>query len=336
MIVVLLLFLNCPKTYATQGFAGGRTSTADKWEGLIGDGLPVPYKSRVDRIDPNRTDDKGVDRIDPNVLLNSRAQAQLQARGTSRKTPSSGRFFGKILDRGQLRTYYLYIPKSYKLDRPMPLVLVFHGSGGSGRTIASVTDFNQLADEKGFIAVYPNGINHQWNSEDDVSFVVALIDHLMQIRNIDSDRVYATGFSSGGMFTQALACDLSDRIAAFASVAATLPASLVPNCQPDNPVSLLAINGTGDHTVPYGGGRIGGLGRVILSVPKMIELWRQLDSCTAEAQVKSSKRVKISRYSGCRGSSEVMAISVRNGGHRWPDGGGIDATRAIWKFFQRH
>lgn len=271
------------------------------------------------------------------LLLNgtTTCSAQLQAKGTSQKQ-GSGRFFGKILDRGKSRTYYLYIPKSYDPARPIPLVMVFHGSGGSGRTIANVTDFNDLADEKGFIAVYPNGIDHRWDGEDDVSFVTALIERLMQLRNIDRDRIYATGFSSGGIFTQILACSLSDRISAFASVAATLPANLAPNCQPDNPVSILTINGTGDRSVPYGGGKIAGAGREVISVPRTVELWRQHDGCVAKAQVKSGKRVKISRYSGCRDGSEVMSISVKNGGHCWPDGDGIDATRAIWKFFQRH
>jgi len=261
---------------------------------------------------------------------------QLQARGTLQKQVSGGEYFGKILDRGQLRTYYLHVPKSYHPDRPTPLVIVFHGSGGSGRTIARVTGFNDLADAKGFIVVYPNGIDHYWNTEDDVSFAAALIERLMQVRNIDSNRIYATGFSSGGIFTQALACELSGRIAAFASVAATLPASLAPSCQPENPVSMLMINGTGDRAVPYGGGRIGGVGREVFSVTKTLELWRQYDDCAGKAKVESGKRVKISHYSSCRGGSEVMLVSVKNGGHRWPDGGGIDATRAIWKFFQRH
>jgi len=249
---------------------------------------------------------------------------------------SSGNFSGKLINQGQSRTYYLHVPKSYNPNHSMPLVMVFHGSGGSGRSIAKVTDFNDLADEKGFIVVYPNGIDHQWNTEDDVSFVEALIKRIMQLRNIDGSRIYATGFSSGGIFTQALACKLSSEITAFASVAATLTANLAPSCQPDHPVSILMINGTGDRTVPYEGGFIGGVGREVISVPKTFKLWRQYDHCDSEAKVDYRTSLKISRYTHCRDGSEVMLVSVKHGGHRWPDGDGIDTTRAIWNFFSRH
>ena len=304
------------------------------------------------------------------LLLSSSITAykstQAQERSTLRRQVFSGEFSGNLLDQGRLRTYYLHIPKSYKPDRPMPLVLVFHGSGGSGRSIATATRFNDLADKKGFIVVYPNGIDHHWSDGrgvfsqqvDDVSFVSALIAHVRQLRNIDSRRIYATGFSNGGMLTQALACELSDRIAGFVSVAGTLPANLAPSCQPETPVSVLMINGTSDRSVPYAGGKIGGVGREVVSVPKMVELWRQHNRCDSRAKVQKlpntapnhSNQVEISRYSGCSGGSEVMLVTVIGGGHSWPGGdasqnvkahqtdvkAGIDASKAIWDFFQRH
>ena len=267
----------------------------------------------------------------------------------------------ELLSQGRLRTYYLHTPKSYKPNRQMPLVLMFHGSHGSGNSIAKVTRFNDLADKQGFIAVYPNGVNHYWNdssdaslSVNDVSFVTALIKHLEQIRNIDRQRIYATGFSNGGMLTQTLACKLSDRIAAFASVAGTLPANLAISCKPKTPVSVLMINGTGDHAVPYGGGRIGGIGREVVSIPKTVELWRQHDGCPSKSMqpphktARNPDEVEISRYLGCRGGSEVMLVSVKHGGHAWPGSAsqtmgqysdnvsGINASKVIWDFFQRH
>jgi len=280
------------------------------------------------------------------------------------RRPSSGEFSGKLLYQGQLRTYYLHIPRSYKPDRPMPLVLVFHGSGGSGRSIANVTHFNDLADKKGFIVVYPDGINHHWidggvfsAQGNDVSFVALLIDHIMRIRNIDRRKIYATGFSNGGMLTQALACKLSDRIAAFASVAATLSANLESTCQPKTPVSVLMIHGTGDHSVPYAGGKIGGVGREVVSVPETIDLWQQHNGCASKAKVEKlpntihnhGTQIEISRYSSCGGGSEVMLVTVKGGGHFWPGSNtvqtkvhqgnvksGINASKAIWNFFQRH
>ena len=93
----------------------------------------------------------------------------------------------------------------------MPLVMVFHGHAGSGHSIAQVSRFNELAEQKGFIVVYPDGIDQNWylrgsfsGKVDDVSFVAALIDHLKQVRNIDSRRIYATGFSKGAILAQDL------------------------------------------------------------------------------------------------------------------------------------
>jgi polyhydroxybutyrate depolymerase len=291
-------------------------------------------------------------------------QAQETAPSEAQLPTSDGS--GGLLYQGQLQTYYLHTPKSYQPNHPMPLVMVFHGSRSSGRAIANVTRFDQLADQKGFIVVYPDGINGRWNqvkhyssSQVDVnnaSFISALIEHLQQIRNIDRQRIYATGFSSGAILTQTLACKLSDRIAAFASVAGTLPVNVAPSCKPQTPVSLLMINGTGDESVPYPGGKVDEV-REVLSVPKTAEIWRQHNGCALNAKKieplastvsNHGTKVEFSRYLGCHGGAEVMLISVEGMGHSWPGGAsenakqdqsissGINASQTIWDFFQRH
>lgn len=269
----------------------------------------------------------------------------------------------ELKDQGQLRTYELYTPKSYDPSRPLPLVMVFHGSNGTGASMADVTRFNDLAEQKGFLVVYPDGINHNWylrgsssGKVDDVSFVTALIAHLKQFRNIDSRRIYATGFSKGAILAQDLACELPDQIAAFASVAGALPVRLQPKCQPKTPVSMLMINSTSDQSVRYEGDDKSQRGALV-SIPETVEVWRKLDSCTSPPQVQQlpdpnpndSFKVKTSRYSSCSGGSEVMLASVLNAGHFWPGGAskdtsinqfnaklGFNASKTIWDFFQRH
>ena len=296
------------------------------------------------------------------VAACSSSQAQQRSRGGELISPSDDS--GKLSDQGQLRTYYLYTPKSYNPNRPMPLVLVFHGSNGTGHSIADVTRFNDLAEKKGFIVVYPDGINHNWRIRrggfspkvDDVSFVSALIEHLKQVRNIDSHRIYATGFSKGAILTQDLACELSNQIAAFASVAGALPVSVKPSCQPQTPVSMLMINGTNDQSVHYEGDPRDQRGALV-SIPETLDFWRKFDSCTSPGQVQQLPdpnprdrfKVNISRYSGCRAGSEVTLMAVVDGGHMWPGGAsqdesvkrfnanlGFNASETIWDFFQRH
>ncbi|MEH2377132.1 MAG: PHB depolymerase family esterase [Nostoc sp.] len=269
----------------------------------------------------------------------------------------SGDNYGELHDQGKLRTYYFYTPKSYNPDRPMPLVLVFHGDDGNGRSISNVTRFNELAEQKGFIVVYPDGIDQKWSLRgnvqgrvDDVLFVSALIDHLQQQINIDSHKVYATGFSRGGILTQALACKLPNKIAGFASVAGSLPVRLKPNCQPKTSVSILMLNGTNDRDVLYEGNDHTQRGALV-SISDMVNFWRSHDQCTSskESPKFSKDKVKTALYTGCNGNSEVWQLAVVNGGHFWPGGSstdeslnkfnaklGLNASEAIWNFFERH
>ncbi len=267
------------------------------------------------------------------------------------KTVSYGSNYAEITNQGQSRNYYIYTPKSYNRNRPMPLVLVFHGDGGSGQAMSDVSRFNALAEQKGFIVVYPNGINHTWSNSpdsDDVSFVKALIERVQQIRNIDQREIYATGFSSGGILTQTLACELPDKIAAFASVAGSMPVQLQPSCQPHTPVSILTINGTNDQEVHYQGDD-NSQPNALVSIPNMVKFWRSHDHTTSPNQENiNSTKVKISHYYGDSGS-EVMEADVVNGGHFWPGGTstdtnvnefnselGLNASQTIWNFFEHH
>ncbi|MDF5707558.1 MAG: PHB depolymerase family esterase [Nostoc sp. S4] len=282
--------------------------------------------------------------------------SQAEERSISKKIVR-GENYGELYDQGKLRTYYFYTPKSYNSDRLMPLVLVFHGDDGSGQSISNVTRFNELAEKKGFIAVYPDGINQRWNvrgntqgKADDVLFVSALIDRLQQQMNINSHKVYATGFSRGGILTQALACKLPNKIAGFASVAGSLPVKLKPNCQPQTPVSILTINGTNDRDVLYQGDNRTQRGALV-SISDMVNFWRSHDQCTLSNKSLqfSEDKVKTSLYAGCSNNSEVWHLAVVNGGHFWPGGAstdeslnkfnaklGLNASETIWNFFQRH
>jgi polyhydroxybutyrate depolymerase len=124
------------------------------------------------------------------------------------------------------------------------------------------TGFDEIAASRGFIVAYPESVNTHWNDTralspaDDVGFVRALIAEVERAYPVDHARVYATGISNGGFFSQRLACDLSDQIAAVASVAATMPETLVPVCHPSRSVSVMFIQGTADPLVPIEGGAI--------------------------------------------------------------------------------
>jgi len=162
------------------------------------------------------------------------------------------------------RSYRVHVPAGYQADRAIPVVLALHGYGGTNADMESYTGFSTLADQDGFIAVYPQGISGydgqpSWASVgrgdygvDDVRFVSDMLDALEGGLCVDTRRIFATGFSRGGAMVGRLACRLSDRIAAFAPVSGNF---YEPDegCHPHRPLPILEIHGTADSIVSYYG-----------------------------------------------------------------------------------
>jgi len=291
------------------------------------------------------------------VVLKSRAVhtasvPAIQASSAVADQPVKANVYGKVMDQGKQRTYYLHTPPSYHPGNPMPLVLAFHGSGEQGKDLAMHSGLNKVADQEGFIVVYPDGINKKWNvsgssAENNVAFVHALIGHLGQMRAIDHQRIYAAGLSNGGILVQKLACEDPGEIAAFATVAASLPVQFKDHCQIQSPVSLLMINGTADDVVPWQGGesptiRIG-RNLSIPPIPEVVQFWLQHDACSPTPSTKqpAGALVKEIRYANCLAGSEVKLVAMKGAGHIWPGGGYgqspyLDASKTIWDFFQHH
>jgi len=156
-----------------------------------------------------------------------------------------------IVSSGEKREYLLYVPESYDSSRPTPLVIGMHGGGMLPAQQMHLTHWNDLADENGFIVVYPAGTGtvRKWHTFDlgpglerDVRFFSELIDTLQSTYNIDPARIYANGLSNGGGMAFVLSCTLSDRIAAVGMVA---PAQSLPPgwCANTRPVPMIAFQG---------------------------------------------------------------------------------------------
>jgi polyhydroxybutyrate depolymerase len=277
------------------------------------------------------------------------------------------------------RTFNIHIPSLYDKLVQLPLVIALHGRGGNGESMILVTrkGFDKLADKDGFFVVYPDGIELNWNDGrmdeeandrahreniDDVGFISALIDYMIEDYNIDPKRVYVTGISNGAIMSYRLACELSNKIAAIAPVDGNIPHLLFPECSPSMPVSVLAINNVNDPLVPFEGGEINSifhrikLGKV-LSVNESIEFWVKRNQCSnipvvAEEPDKDPEdgtRVTRKQYTNGIDGTEVILYAVDGGGHTWPGGfqylpkwiigktsRDIDANMVIWDFFKRH
>jgi polyhydroxybutyrate depolymerase len=218
-----------------------------------------------------------------------------------------------------------------------------------------MTKMNRKSDEAGFIAVYPNGTGwpRAWNSgnklgerryADDVGFISALIDTMIERHQIDTSMIYATGFSNGGMMSHRLGCQLSERIAAIAPVSGGL---VFADCQPERPVPVIGIHARNDPVVRYEGDTIAGVR--FYSIQDGIEEWARINGCNLGPDTMVIKEGKAWRQRWWNEDGiEVILWTTRRGGHTWPSGRGfpfpsiafpsraIDANDEMWEFFQNH
>ena len=249
------------------------------------------------------------------------------------------------------REYLVYIPNVYDSSESIPLVLNFHGFGGTAYDHYKYTsDMTSLADTANFLLVYPqgaagsDGYSH-WNIADensksdidDLGFTSAMIDDLIQTYNVDTLRIYATGFSNGAAFTYDLACRLSQRIAAIAPVGENMTLVSYDECEATKPTGIISFHGTADESRPYNG--IEGYN---LSYEQINSFWTTLNETETEPTIaeintntEDGSSVELYTWEKGRNCSTVEHYKIINGGHSWPNpnaeswGKGDDVNRDI-------
>jgi len=254
-----------------------------------------------------------------------------------------GTYEEEIVSAGKTRQYRLHIPASYRPAIPAALVLGFHGAGSTSTEFENYSGFSALADQAGFIAVYPQGLGElsNWDTmpnSQDVPFVRDLLNELEDRCSIDPRRVFASGHSRGGGMTNRLGCDLSDRIAAIAPISGDYEYG--ESCTPVRPVSVVAFHGTADPTIPYNGfGLPGALHesytRIGTPIPTWAANWAARNGCNSKpSTVFQQGQVTGQEWSNCQTGADVFLYTVNGGTHNWPTQ--VNAARMIWDFFVRH
>lgn len=260
---------------------------------------------------------------------------------------------------GEIREYIIYVPSIYNSSNPTPLMFSFHGGGGNGQGMIGLNDMRPIADTANFIAVYPSGADGAWmhkvpTTYNDIYFVEAIIDALSIEFNVDDERIYACGYSEGGIFTYELACRLSNRIAAVASVSGSMMTDTYRNdpapngygfpvCSPSHPTAIMFIPGTVDMN-PHS--MYNGLSPYYMSASEISTYWSTQNNANISPTVNPVPDVNTSDGSTVERSVwedgdncvRVEELKVTGGDHDWPGTFGnmdINASNEIWNFVSK-
>jgi polyhydroxybutyrate depolymerase len=255
---------------------------------------------------------------------------------------------------GLRRDYEIFLPNG--TAGPRPAVFLLHGGGGTAAEMRGYTGFDDLAEVAGIVAVYPQGIERDWNdprradgsvmARDD-QFLLDLADRLVAMGIVDRRRIYIAGISNGGIMALQMACFHADRIAGAAAVAASLPIGM--DCRPARGLPVILINGTEDRLVPLAGDPLR-----LLPLQQSVALLAQREGCRlrhsralAAPVPADGTRARVDDYDGCTAGGALESVIVEGGEHSWPGARAslvpaniqspasraIDANRQIWRFF---
>ncbi|MAD56456.1 MAG: hypothetical protein CL974_02795 [Euryarchaeota archaeon] len=216
------------------------------------------------------------------------------------------------------RCWQTHVPDNLDNNETVPLIIDMHGYASDSTFHRALSSFNDIADEEGAIVIYPDGVlglnqdwdleeNQAWNSGwccahsarediDDVGFIERIVNISLEIYNIDSNRIYASGWSNGCAMAQRLAMELSDIFTAVGCMAFYLITDPVENY---TPIPIMEVHGFLDQVVLYSS--------TALSVPFNEEMWTNPEAYDTGAV---ENMYEWSDHNGCSGSAETFEINA--------------------------
>lgn len=252
-----------------------------------------------------------------------------------------------IVHDGLDREYVLYIPSSYDGATAVPLLFNFHGFGGSASDYMLEADMRSIAETDTFILVYPQGScldgSSHWNAcptgngnksnADDFGFVEAVLNEISSQYNVDLERVYAAGYSNGGMMAYGLANYKSELIAAVGSVSGSMLDCIGST---SHPMPTVHLHGTSDGVIPYNGNSEWS------STQSTLDHWVSFNNTITNPTFSSdnSGGMTIEHYAYDQGDSLVSVEHYKylGGDHVWFNSTyqGKNASQLVWDFVSRY
>lgn len=252
-----------------------------------------------------------------------------------------------LLHGGETREYVLYVPDSYDGIAAVPILFNFHGYGGNASLYMMETDMRSLAESETFILVYPqgsllNGSPH-WNPSlpsnenksdaDDLGFIEALVNEISIDYRIDMKRIYACGYSNGGMMSYGLASHKSNLIAAVGSISGAM---IETDITPSHPMPVIKIHGTADVVLPYNGTN------EFNSVENTLAYWVNFNQANTTPVVTNFNNngtlIEHFVYTDGDNGATVEHYKVIEGEHVWFDLNyqGTSLNKLIWDFVSKY
>ena len=256
--------------------------------------------------------------------------------------------FHEIEVEGARREYLLHIPD--ELPEVSAVIINFHGFGDCANayvdSVGRASSLNSLADQAGFVVAYPQAMVRQkgdpyWEPGDngnnievnDVLFTRHLVEDIASKVSIDPSRVFAVGYSNGGMMAYDLACVASDLFPAVGIMSGVM---LADTCASSDATSIIHFHGIADYVIPLDGSG------EYPSVLENIEFWRDHNDIPAESLVSTSLEsgdVTRDFYAGGRENTAVALYVInreygKQGGHVWFSEtiDGLTPNQILWQF----
>jgi len=282
---------------------------------------------------------------------------------------------------GRRREFSYFVP-SRSSGQTLPMVIYLHGHGdnmrhivGKGIVPSASAQWMKVAERESFLIFYPMGLEGSdrktgWNDcrtdtetnphADDIRFVKELIQFADKTIGVDRTRIYVTGMSNGGHMTARIAMEMSDQIAAVATVSSLLPKQSL--ClPPSRPVPIMTMHGTEDPIAPFKGGSMAADRGAVYSFGETVDIWRKWNGLE---NVKAETRQLLDRdrsdgsmiiehsWATPSNSSVVIALEMKGAGHTEPSrvakinrllariqgsqNRDVEMADTVWEFFSRH
>lgn len=224
------------------------------------------------------------------------------------------------------RTYELFVPSTYDNHKSFPLVVVFHGDGGTGANIRAAFPIEGAA-AGGAIFAYPNGESATWQIDTadgvtrDIAFIDALAAELVKTHCTDPKRISAVGFSKGAYFVDQYACLGKTPLRAVVAHSGGGPFGVTGLATKYDDQGNLVCPGA-----PTPAQQIIGDNDDVPEAQKARDYWQRVNGCKTTSKATAPSPCVV--YDGCSAGLPEIYCEVPGLGHQiWSS-----APAAVWTF----